>query len=282
MRRMALVVIALLAIALVPAGTSAAPRSGGGRLGPDIRELDPQAKHVLTLSPQEKKAIRTSAAAMPRQLAPPVVGEERFWLATDTTQGDYVKEYTLRGIGTNIEVWVSSDEDKISSGLDFPAGDCRNDGCATYHRRPGQLPDRPVRHQHVPDRVELVQRRASAGRQQRVPREAHGPPQGLLQGARGPHRHAHRQRPRRELLRQEQRDITAVHRGVLHILLRRPHQPVVMSIDAFDWSTGRGRTRPTSRPRIRASTRRLARSCTRGRSRTSTSTCSRTTSTPTR
>ena len=128
MRRMALVVIALLAIALVPAGTSAAPRSGGGRLGPDIRELDPQAKHVLTLSPQEKKAIRASAAAMPRQLAPPVVGEERLWLATDTTQGDYVKEYTLRGIGDNIEVWVSSDEDEISSGLDFPAGDCRNDG----------------------------------------------------------------------------------------------------------------------------------------------------------
>jgi len=128
MRRMALVVIALLAIALVPAGTSAAPRSGGGRLGPDIRELDPQAKHVLTLSPQEKKAIRTSAAAMPRQLAPPVVGEERFWVATDTTQGDYVKAYTLRGIGTNIEVWVASDEDEISSGLDFPAGDCRNDG----------------------------------------------------------------------------------------------------------------------------------------------------------
>ena len=39
-----------------------------------------------------------------------------------------MKAYTLRGIGDNIEVWVSSDEDKISSGLDFPAGDCRNDG----------------------------------------------------------------------------------------------------------------------------------------------------------
>ena len=85
MRRTALVVIALFAIALVPAGTSAAAGSGGGRLGPDIRELDPQAKHVLALSPQEKQAIRASAASMPRQLAPPVVGEERLWLATDTT-----------------------------------------------------------------------------------------------------------------------------------------------------------------------------------------------------
>jgi len=59
MRRTALAVIALLAIALVPAGTSAAPRSGGGSLGSDIRELDPDAKHALTLSPQEKKTIRS-------------------------------------------------------------------------------------------------------------------------------------------------------------------------------------------------------------------------------
>src|SRR4249919_3027868 len=124
MRRTALVVVALLALALAPAGTSAAPRSGGGRLGSDIRELDPQAHHALALSPQAK-TIRSSAASLPRRLAPPAVGEERFWVATDTTQGDYVKAYTLRGIGTNIEVWVASDKDKVSSGLDFPAGDCR-------------------------------------------------------------------------------------------------------------------------------------------------------------
>ena len=49
-------------------------------------------------------------------------------MAKDSTQGDYVKQYTLRGIGNNVEVWVASDEDEISSGLDFPAGDCRNDG----------------------------------------------------------------------------------------------------------------------------------------------------------
>ena len=128
MRRTALIAVALLAIALAPAGTSAAPRSGRGRLGSDIRELDPHAHHALALSPQAKKTIRSSAASLPRQLAPPVVGEERLWVATDTTQGDYVKQYTLRGIGTNIEVWVASDEDKISSGIDFPAGDCRNDG----------------------------------------------------------------------------------------------------------------------------------------------------------
>jgi Immune inhibitor A peptidase M6 len=38
----------------------------------------------------------------------------------------YVKNYTLRGIGEHIEVWVASDEDDVSSGTDFPADDCRN------------------------------------------------------------------------------------------------------------------------------------------------------------
>ena len=128
MRRLVLAVVALLAIASVPVVTSAAPGSGSGRLGPDVRELDPEAHHALALSPHAKQEIRASAAVLPRHLAPPVVGEERLWLATDTTQGDYVKQYTLRGVGDNIEVWVASDEDKISAGTDFPAGDCRNDG----------------------------------------------------------------------------------------------------------------------------------------------------------
>ena len=126
MRKIALAIVALLAIAIVPVVTSAAPRSGG--LGSDVRELDPKAHHELALSRAAKQEIRDSAASLPRQLAPPVVGEERIWLGYDSTQGDYAKEYTLRGVGTNVEVWVASDEDEVSAGTDFPAGDCRNDG----------------------------------------------------------------------------------------------------------------------------------------------------------
>ena len=59
--------------------------------------------------------------------APPVVGEERFWVGYDSTQGDYVKAFTLRGVGDNIEVWVASDQDAIAKNLEYPAGDCRND-----------------------------------------------------------------------------------------------------------------------------------------------------------
>jgi Immune inhibitor A-like, MAM domain len=126
MRKMALAIAALLAIAVVPSVGSARPNGEIRSLGPDVRELDPKAHHQLSRS--SIQSIRAETARLPRALAPPVIGDERFWLAFDTTQGDYVKQYTLRGIGDNIEVWVSSDEDEVSSGLDFPEGDCRNDG----------------------------------------------------------------------------------------------------------------------------------------------------------
>jgi hypothetical protein len=44
----------------------------------------------------------------------------RQWLALDDAQGRlYLKDYTLRGLGDKIEVWVAND-------TSFPAGDCRN------------------------------------------------------------------------------------------------------------------------------------------------------------
>ena len=59
------------------------------------------------------------------------MGEERLpLLAYDDLNGDPTWSRTSRcaGLGSHSEVWVASDEDKVSSGLDFPAGDCRNDG----------------------------------------------------------------------------------------------------------------------------------------------------------
>jgi hypothetical protein len=35
--------------------------------------------------------------------------------------GAYFEQFTLRAVGTKIEIWVSDT-------LDFPAADCRNDG----------------------------------------------------------------------------------------------------------------------------------------------------------
>jgi hypothetical protein len=57
---------------------------------------------------------RRAAAA-----ATPPVGTVRGWLGLDDTTGSaYRKDYTLRGIGQKIEVWVANDRA-------YPAGDCR-------------------------------------------------------------------------------------------------------------------------------------------------------------
>ena len=56
------------------------------------------------------------------------IGQKKIWLAIDDEEGAvYPKQYTLRGIGEHIEVWVASDSDDVSSGLAFPGDDCRND-----------------------------------------------------------------------------------------------------------------------------------------------------------
>jgi hypothetical protein len=54
---------------------------------------------------------------------PPKVGDTRVWLSLNDITGSYVPTFfTFRGASKGAEVWVRS------SGLSFPAGDCRNDG----------------------------------------------------------------------------------------------------------------------------------------------------------
>ncbi|GLY29672.1 choice-of-anchor J domain-containing protein [Kineosporia sp. NBRC 101731] len=62
-----------------------------------------------------KAKLKTSAAAEPT----PAVGTVRQWVASDDVEGYYRKDFTLRGVGDHIEVWVAND-------LAFPEGDCRN------------------------------------------------------------------------------------------------------------------------------------------------------------
>ena len=59
-------------------------------------------------------------------LGPAKTGQSRTWLALDDGDGTaahpsriYLKNYTLRGVGQHVEVWVAND-------LSFQAGDCRN------------------------------------------------------------------------------------------------------------------------------------------------------------
>ena len=68
------------------------------------------------------RGIPTARTAGARLLShgPAVVGEQRIWLALDNVLGQYyLKFFTLRAVGENVEVWVANN-------LNFPAGDCRN------------------------------------------------------------------------------------------------------------------------------------------------------------
>lgn len=110
---------------LVPGATaaSAATPAPGGGTSSDVREL---ARKDFTLdgrkveTPQrfQPRVAARSAAPAAAGVTPPV-GTVRQWLGLDDQRGTlYRKDYTLRGVGANIEVWVAND-------TAFPPNDCR-------------------------------------------------------------------------------------------------------------------------------------------------------------
>jgi Immune inhibitor A-like, MAM domain len=91
-------------------------------------EPSPAALTGVKLGTLPAAKLRTEARRTAGEAATAVVGDRRIWPALDAKGGRlYVKYYTLRAIGTHIEVWVASDQDSVSTGLEFPPGDCRND-----------------------------------------------------------------------------------------------------------------------------------------------------------
>jgi hypothetical protein len=131
MRRIAITIAALLmtAMVLVPAIGSASPEPRRLPVD-DVRDFKaPASPRLVRQAPGLAEEVERLAG---RATAAAAVGDTRFWLGYDDFNGEiYVKEYTLRGIGDHAEVWVASDSDEVSSGLEFPAGDCRNDGVRT-------------------------------------------------------------------------------------------------------------------------------------------------------
>ena len=125
-KALAMVFAVPLAAAVLPASAAvAAPVGPTGSASPDIRE-GTRAPHLVDgkkvdvpdeYAPATKRAKATTKAAA-TGVTPPV-GTVRQWLASDDLNGYYRKDYTLRGVGDHIEVWVAND-------LAFPAGDCRS------------------------------------------------------------------------------------------------------------------------------------------------------------
>lgn len=118
----ALVLPLLAALPASAASARAKPGTPTTDRPTDVRELTRKdftldGRKVETPSryqPRVRARSQTTAAA-----ETPPVGTVRQWLGLDDFQGRlYRKDYTLRGVGNNIEVWVAND-------LSFPAGDCR-------------------------------------------------------------------------------------------------------------------------------------------------------------
>lgn len=82
-------------------------------------------KGTLPLASYTPSATRSGFHTLGRataQAAAADVGDQKYFLALDDLNGRYFFDtFTLRAIGDHIEIWVQDD-------LDFPAGDCRNDG----------------------------------------------------------------------------------------------------------------------------------------------------------
>jgi hypothetical protein len=93
-----------------------APPDGGRHTGPDYNAgkpipLDVSASTGINRRRSLPEGTATAGAA---------VGDTRTWVALDDVEGTYyLKDYTLRGLGKNVQVWVADDRE-------FPEGDCRN------------------------------------------------------------------------------------------------------------------------------------------------------------
>ena len=123
-KRLAATVALALALPLtalvLPAASGAAATRDPGDNTPDI-SLGTKTPNLVN-----GKAVKVPAsysAAKARKAAAteptPAVGTVRQWVASDDQEGYYRKDYTLRAVGSHIEVWVAND-------LAFPKGDCRN------------------------------------------------------------------------------------------------------------------------------------------------------------
>ncbi len=153
--------VSLVLAAFVPAATGAAATTATrGAAGPpiDIRELPSDYKMPRVRPAAATAAVRRAVAAYDPQRAPEIGDTKLFLAIDDFTQELYVKEYTFRGRGDHIEVWVASDSDEVSTGTDFPDGDCRNgDRTEITDAQVDYLIER-VRQQHLPQGGRALQR----------------------------------------------------------------------------------------------------------------------------
>jgi hypothetical protein len=120
--------ITLLAVGAVLVATPQARSGGASAVAPEVTFVEPTAEQLASLEPAALPRAKIAAEVRRADTGAAAVGDRRLWPALDAVNNrDYLKFFTLRAVGSHIEVWVASDQDAISKNLEFPGGDCRND-----------------------------------------------------------------------------------------------------------------------------------------------------------
>jgi hypothetical protein len=118
--------VALMALTVAGSGFAANPPKNTVNTADDTYdvtlELNRQQLPVSQAAPARAEQQLSHARRATMDHGESQVGDSRVWLGLDDVAGQYVlKFYTLKAIGTHGEVWVADN-------LNFPTGDCRNDG----------------------------------------------------------------------------------------------------------------------------------------------------------
>jgi hypothetical protein len=114
-----LVLLAVAGPAQAAPVAAEAPRPPAARAAGDIRELSRTSFTLDGRKLPDRPRFRPAPAARKAAAPTPAVGTVRQWLGLDDVGGTfYRKDYTLRGVGDHVEVWVANDRA-------FPANDCR-------------------------------------------------------------------------------------------------------------------------------------------------------------
>src|SRR3954470_23476934 len=116
--------LAVTALALaVPAAALGGNGNGNGPQGDvihvgNIKAKKPRKQDLPAAVPAQTAAAVAAAAA---EESPPI-GTVKIWPTINIlTGGVSLSTFTLQGVGDKIEIWVANN-------LNYPAGDCRNDG----------------------------------------------------------------------------------------------------------------------------------------------------------
>ncbi len=108
-----------------PAPSRAVRSQEPGPLPPEIMAGKPLPLEALVAA--QRRKLETAESDQASSSSVTKVGDTRLWPSLNAVESTlYLKEYTLRGIGKHIEMWVATGSDEVASGLSFRKGDCRN------------------------------------------------------------------------------------------------------------------------------------------------------------